>query len=86
MGSSQQGGASTAGAHAPIHDAENRPITAGGIVEKGPIVFEDISRRAGLTSWKYSGGTAAKSLIVESLGGASACSITTTMAGWTFTW
>jgi enediyne biosynthesis protein E4 len=67
--SSQQGGASTAGVYAPVHDAENRPITAGGIVDKGPVVFEDISRQAGLTSWKYSGGTAAKALIVESLGG-----------------
>ncbi len=65
----QQGGASTAGVYAPIHDAENRPITAGGTVDKGPVVFEDISRRAGLTAWKYTGGTAAKALIVESLGG-----------------
>jgi hypothetical protein len=65
----QQGGASTAGVYAPIHDAENRPITAGGMVEKGPVVFEDISRSSGLARWKYVGGTAAKALIVESLGG-----------------
>ena len=65
----QQGGASTAGVYAPIHDSENRPITAGGVVEKGPVVFEDISRPSGLASWKYIGGTAAKALIVESLGG-----------------
>jgi hypothetical protein len=65
----QQGGASTAGAHAPVHDAENRPITAGGMVDQGPVVFQDISRQAGLTSWQYRGGTAAKALIVESLGG-----------------
>ena len=65
----QQGGASTAGVYAPIHDSENRPITAGGAVEKGPVVFEDISRPSGLATWKYIGGTAAKALIVESLGG-----------------
>lgn len=65
----QQGGASTAGVHAPIHDSENHPITAGGLVEKGPIVFEDLSRSSGLATWKYVGGTAAKALIVESLGG-----------------
>jgi enediyne biosynthesis protein E4 len=65
----QQGGASTAGVYAPVHDAENRPITGGGFVDKGPVVFDDISRQAGLTSWKYNGGTAAKALIVESLGG-----------------
>ena len=65
----QQGGASTGGAYAPIHDAENRPITAGGTVDQGAVVFEDISRQAGLTSWQYRGGTPAKALIVESLGG-----------------
>jgi hypothetical protein len=65
----QQGGASTAGVYAPVHDSENRPITAGGMVEKGPVVFEDISRSSGLATWKYIGGTAAKALIVESLGG-----------------
>jgi hypothetical protein len=63
------GGASTAGAHAPVHDAENRPITAGGTVDKGRVVFQDISGQAGLTAWKYRGGTPAKALIVESLGG-----------------
>jgi hypothetical protein len=39
------------------------------MVEKGPVVFEDISRSSGLATWKYIGGTAAKALIVESLGG-----------------
>ena len=38
-------------------------------MEKGPVVFEDISRSSGLATWKYIGGTAAKALIVESLGG-----------------
>jgi enediyne biosynthesis protein E4 len=64
----QQGGASTAGVYAPIHDSEGRPITAGGIVEKGPVVFEDISRPSGLATWKNIGGTPAKALIVDSLG------------------
>jgi enediyne biosynthesis protein E4 len=39
------------------------------MVEKGPVVFEDISRSSALATWKYVGGTAAKALIVESLGG-----------------
>ena len=39
------------------------------MVEKGPVVFEDISRSSGLATWKNIGGTAAKALIVESLGG-----------------
>src|ERR1700736_4969087 len=39
------------------------------MVEKGPVVFEDISRSSSLATWKNIGGTAAKALIVESLGG-----------------
>jgi hypothetical protein len=39
------------------------------MVEKGPVVFGDISRSSGLATWKNIGGTAAKALIVESLGG-----------------
>jgi enediyne biosynthesis protein E4 len=62
------GGASTGGVYAPVHDAEHRPITAGGFVDKGPIVFQDLSQQAGLTDWHYRGGSPAKSYIVESLG------------------
>ena len=36
----QSGGTSTGGVHAAVHDAENRPITAGGFVDAGPVVFE----------------------------------------------
>ncbi|MDQ1451660.1 MAG: enediyne biosynthesis protein [Acidobacteriaceae bacterium] len=63
-----QGGASTGGVYAPVHDAEHRPITAGGFVQDGPIVFKDISGQAGLTNWHYAGGSSSKSYIVESLG------------------
>jgi len=65
----QQGGASTGGVYAPQHDRENRPITAGGFVDSGPVIFEDVSRQSGLTLWRYSGGTPEKNYIVESLGG-----------------
>ncbi|HUY80755.1 MAG TPA: CRTAC1 family protein [Acidobacteriaceae bacterium] len=65
----QQGGTSTGGVYAPVHDAENRPITAGGFATKGTIVFQDVTRQSGLASWKYSSGTPAKKYIVESLGG-----------------
>jgi hypothetical protein len=34
-----QGGMSTAGAHAAVLDSERRPITAGGFVDSGPVVF-----------------------------------------------
>ncbi|HUB18087.1 MAG TPA: CRTAC1 family protein [Acidobacteriaceae bacterium] len=63
------GGTSTAGVFAPVHDAQNRPITAGGFVDHGPVVFVDASRSSGLARWRYSGGTPEKRFIVESLGG-----------------
>lgn len=65
----QQGGTSTAGVFAPLHDAQHRPITAGGFVSKGAIVFKDVTRESGLASWRYSSGTPEKKYIVESLGG-----------------
>ena len=65
----QQGGSSTAGVFAPVHDAENRPITAGGVVAKGTIVFKDVTAESGLASWRYASGTPEKKYIVESLGG-----------------
>ena len=37
-------------------------------MQNGPVVFEDVSKQAGLTAWHYAGGSAAKSYIVESLG------------------
>lgn len=66
---SQQGGTSTGGVFAPVHDTNNRPITAGGFVSKGTIVFKDATHESGLDSWRYSSGTPAKKYIVESLGG-----------------
>ena len=68
QGAAPQGGASTGGVYAPVHDAEHRPITAGGFVRSGPVVFEDVSKQAGLTAWRYAGGSPAKTYIAESLG------------------
>jgi hypothetical protein len=67
--SSQQSGVSTGGVYAPVHDEEHRPITAGGFVDKGPVVFKDVTQQSGLAGWRYAGGTPAKKYIVESLGG-----------------
>jgi hypothetical protein len=41
----EESGMSTAGAHAAVLDAENRPITAGGFVDSGPIVFQDVAEK-----------------------------------------
>ena len=54
--------------HAPQYDAQHRPITEGGLVKSGPVVFEDISEKAGLTKWTHKMGTPAKTYIVETKG------------------
>jgi hypothetical protein len=62
------GGNSTGGVHAAVHDAENRPITAGGFVDSGPVVFEDITKKSGLASWHHTMGTPEKRFIIEANG------------------
>jgi enediyne biosynthesis protein E4 len=62
------GGVNTGGVHAPVLDNERRPITAGGFVQTGPIVFEDIAAKAGLTTWKHTMGTPEKHFIIETNG------------------
>jgi hypothetical protein len=65
----QQGmGVSTKGVFKPILDSEHRPITAGGFVDKGPIVFKNVEKEAGLTVWHHTEGTRAKQFIPETLG------------------
>jgi hypothetical protein len=51
-----------------VKDSENRPITAGGFVDAGPVVFEDISKQAGLTAWKHKMGGPEKTYILETPG------------------
>jgi hypothetical protein len=66
--SGTQGAVSTGGAHAPVLDSEHRPITAGGFVENGPVVFQNIADKAGLTSWQHVMGTPEKQFIIETVG------------------
>jgi hypothetical protein len=67
-GAPTAGGNSTGGIFAAVHDAENRPITAGGFVKSGPVIFKDIARQAGLTTWHHTMGTPAKNFIIEANG------------------
>src|SRR6202161_3516446 len=53
-----QGGAATAGVFAPVLDSEKRPITAGGFVKEGPILFVDIAGEAGAGGGKHLTGPA----------------------------
>ena len=62
------GGSSTAGVFAPELDAYHRPITQGGTVKTGPIVYEDMAAKAGLTKWHHVMGTPEKRYILESIG------------------
>jgi hypothetical protein len=41
------------------------PITADGLVDSGPVVFEDITKAAGLSGWKHTMGAADKGLICD---------------------
>ena len=62
------GGSNTAGPHPAVFDDLHRPITAGGFVASGPIVFKEMSREAGLTVWHHSMGSAAKPYLLETIG------------------
>ena len=62
------GGNASGGAHAAIHDAQNRPITAGGFVASGPVIFEDVTQKSGLATWHHTMGTPEKKFIIEANG------------------
>jgi hypothetical protein len=62
------GTVSTGGVHAAVLDSDKRPITAGGFVDSGPIIFQDISEKAGLTKWRHVMGTPQKNFILETVG------------------
>jgi enediyne biosynthesis protein E4 len=65
---SQQGGNATGGTFAPVYDAQKRPITAGGFVDSGPVVFKDITKAAGLAGWSHKMGSPQKPLIIDTDG------------------
>jgi len=61
-------GVSTGVAHAPIKDAQSRPITAGGFVNGAPMVFADITKQAGLDKFHHRSGTPEKKTIIDAPG------------------
>jgi len=63
-----QAGSATAGAHEAVLDSQKRPITAGGFVSTGPIVFQDVAGKAGLSKWRHVSGTPEKKFILETVG------------------
>lgn len=66
---------------APVYDEQHRAITAGGIVDHGPIVFADISKQSGIGSWVHTMGSPEKKFIVET-NGSGVCLIDYDHDGW----
>jgi hypothetical protein len=66
---------------AAVYDEQKRPITAGGFVDKGTVVFEDITRKAGLSGWTHKMGVPEKKFIVET-NGSGVCLIDYDNSGW----
>ena len=65
------GSVATGGAHAAVLDAQHRPITAGGFVSSGPVVFNDITAESGLSAWTHHMGPTqhpGKAYILETVG------------------
>ncbi|MGA7158532.1 MAG: CRTAC1 family protein [Acidobacteriaceae bacterium] len=81
LSQSSSGGSSTAGTFAPVFDSEGRPITAGGFVKTGPVVFMDVTQKSGLASWHHIMGTPQKRFIVES-NGSGVCLLDYDHDGW----
>jgi enediyne biosynthesis protein E4 len=52
----------------PVLDSKKRPLTAGGFVRDGPVVFQEIAQSAGLTAWRHTMGTPGKPYIIEANG------------------
>jgi enediyne biosynthesis protein E4 len=78
---SSMGGIASGAVAAPIYDSQNRPITAGGFVDKGPVIFEDAAKQAGLGSWRHKMGVPEKNFIVET-NGSGVCLIDFDNDGW----
>jgi hypothetical protein len=65
---SPQMGVATGAAHAPVKDAQSRPITAGGFVDGAPVVFIDVTKQAGMDKFHHRSGTPEKKTIIEAPG------------------
>ncbi len=61
-------GVSTGAARSPVLDAQHRPITAGGFVDGGPVVFADITKASGLAGFHHRSGAPEKTSIIEAPG------------------
>jgi hypothetical protein len=68
QGQASGGEMTNAGPPAAVFDSQHRPITAGGFVKTGPVVFIDATEKAGLSKWRNVTGAPEKRVIVEAKG------------------
>ncbi|WP_263359223.1 CRTAC1 family protein [Acidicapsa ligni] len=61
-------GSATGAARAAILDNQQRPITAGGFVKDGALVFKDVSESAGISTWHHHMGSVQKDYILDTIG------------------
>jgi enediyne biosynthesis protein E4 len=59
---------SSGAAHQPRYDDQGRVITAGGFIDKGPAIFQDVTKAAGMGNWRHVMGGPEKTFILESNG------------------
>ncbi len=66
----------------PMYDGQKRPITAGGFVDKGPVMTSrNFTKQAGLAGWRHKRGGPAKDFIVET-NGSGVCLVDYDNDGW----
>lgn len=75
------GGIASGPPAAPVYDAQKRPITAGGFVDRGPVVFKDVTAQAGLAGWRHKMGVPEKRFSVET-NGSGVCLLDYDNDGW----
>ena len=68
QGQASGGEMTNAGPQAAVFDSQHRPITAGGFVKTGPVVFIDATDKAGLSKWRNVTGNPDKRVIIEAKG------------------
>ena len=52
----------------PPGEVRRRPVTSGGVVDSGPVVFVDATNSAGLAGWTHKMGSPDKRLIIDTNG------------------
>jgi hypothetical protein len=68
QGQASSGEMANEGPKSAVFDSQHRPITAGGFVKTGPVVFMDVTKQAGLSTWRNVTGSPKKKLIIEAKG------------------